>query len=362
MREQRGARPLSAAVAARARGGLAAVGPWLLLLVLTGLLLAAAGNARSEQVVRSGGIVARVHEVSDVLAMIREDGGRRMLPLTGDEDVELMTGVDDPRLPRSDVTGFVPLPADVVAAALDDFHTAAPQVVCDIYILPAPPAATAGSFSRGNSIFLSPAFGAPPASAVAELVAHEFGHVLTWAYFDPRPEAWDRYMQLRELDSSANGPAAAHAWRAREILAEDLRYLFGGDAANVHGGIENPQLPLPDAVAGLTGFLCESVSGSTARDRAVCSAYPNPCNPRATIAMLLPSEPGGLDPAAARLRIHDLRGRLIRSVSGGEMRDGRLETVWDGRDSSGRSAPSGRYFYSLVWGGVRGAGTVLLVR
>jgi len=323
----------------------------------------AAAAARSEQVVRFDGLVARIHNSIDLAGAIQDVDGRSFLRVPGSGDVELLTSVDDPRLPRTDVECFVPLSAEVVAAALGSFHTASPRVVCDIYLLPSPPVETLGSFARENAIFLSPAMGAVPASAVAEVVTHEFGHVLTWIYFDRRPELWAEYRARRGLTEIENGASALHMWREREILAEDIRYLFGGFEATLHGGIENSEIELPDAVAGLDVFLRDSVSGDPGvAAPVVCTAFPNPCNPHTTIAMSIASVPVNLDSSTARLGVHDLRGRLVRTVRGGDLSDGRLEISWDGRDSVGRAAPSGRYFYRLTWGGMVGTGAVLLVR
>jgi hypothetical protein len=75
------------------------------------------------------------------------------------------------------------------------------------------------------------------------------------------------------------------------------------------------------------------------------SATPNPFNPRTTIRFDLP----GAGPV--RLAIYDLAGRLVRVLVEGEISAGSHEAVWDGRDSTGRSAPSGSYLARLVAGG-----------
>lgn len=43
--------------------------------------------------------------------------------------------------------------------------------------------------------------------------------------------------------------------------------------------------------------------------------------------------------------------RFLKVLVGGEMAAGSHEAVWDGRDASGRSAPSGSYLARLVAGG-----------
>jgi hypothetical protein len=72
---------------------------------------------------------------------------------------------------------------------------------------------------------------------------------------------------------------------------------------------------------------------------------PNPFNPRTTIRFDLPAA------GPVRLAVYDVAGRLVRVLVEGERAAGSYEAVWDGRDASGRSAPSGSYLARLVAGG-----------
>jgi flagellar hook assembly protein FlgD len=74
-------------------------------------------------------------------------------------------------------------------------------------------------------------------------------------------------------------------------------------------------------------------------------AAPNPFNPRTTIRFDLPAA------GTVRLAIYDVAGRLVKVLVEGEIPAGSHEAVWDGRDTSGRSAPSGSYLARLVAGG-----------
>jgi hypothetical protein len=71
---------------------------------------------------------------------------------------------------------------------------------------------------------------------------------------------------------------------------------------------------------------------------------PNPFNPRTTIRFDLPAA------GPVRLAVYDLAGRLVRVLVEGERAAGSYEAVWDGRDTTGRSAPSGSYLARLVAG------------
>ncbi len=75
------------------------------------------------------------------------------------------------------------------------------------------------------------------------------------------------------------------------------------------------------------------------------AAFPNPFNPRTTIAFDLPKQ------TAVSLRVFDVSGRLVRELIDGEIvADGRQEAVWNGRDDTGRRVASGTYFYRLEAG------------
>ena len=53
------------------------------------------------------------------------------------------------------------------------------------------------------------------------------------------------------------------------------------------------------------------------------------------------------------LVIYDLRGRVVRTLIDSELDPGRHQVSWNGRDDSGRLAPSGFYLYTLKAGETR---------
>ncbi|MBN2355241.1 S8 family serine peptidase [candidate division KSB1 bacterium] len=69
--------------------------------------------------------------------------------------------------------------------------------------------------------------------------------------------------------------------------------------------------------------------------------YPNPFNAQTTLSFSLPQS------GHASLNIYDLQGRHIRTIYNQTLQAGCHEIVWDGRDESGQSVPSGIYFYRL---------------
>lgn len=69
---------------------------------------------------------------------------------------------------------------------------------------------------------------------------------------------------------------------------------------------------------------------------------PNPFNPATTISYDLP------EAAVVHLRIHDLAGRLVRTLVAGEaVGEGRHEILWNGRDETGQVMAAGVYCYRL---------------
>lgn len=256
---------------------------------------------------------------------------------------------------------WFPMDRQAVIAALRDMHDFSADVDVDVFILPAPPLEVTGSFSSRGAIFLAPGSGPVDESTVAYITTHEMGHVLTWAFLDDHPGRWEAYLALRGLTEANLDPEARHADRAREILAEDIRFLFGSALATASGSIENHTLATPDRVEGLAdllrAFFADRDPGPLA---AVSSAFPNPCNPLTTIRMILPA--GTSAPAGGVLRIYDVRGSLVRTLRGGREANGALALQWNGGDESGRTVASGRYLYRIEAAGAAARGTITLVR
>jgi aminopeptidase N len=69
--------------------------------------------------------------------------------------------------------------------------------------------------------------------------------------------------------------------------------------------------------------------------------FPNPFNPKTTIAFDLPAA------GPARLAIYDVAGRLVRVLAEGRLATGRQQLDWDGCDAAGREAAAGLYLARL---------------
>ncbi len=71
--------------------------------------------------------------------------------------------------------------------------------------------------------------------------------------------------------------------------------------------------------------------------------HPNPFNPATTITYELPK------PGEVEVRVFNVTGRLVRTLSTGVMDGGRHEIGWDGRDDGGGVVASGLYFCQVVF-------------
>lgn len=326
-------------------------------LVLAVLAALAAAPAAALDVISPTGLRATIYTPEDIEAeFLVHVGGRPYLRHPAVGELELTSeapGGRDLVLPS----------AEVVARALASMQGFRTDLHVQVFILPAFPQLVASSFARQDVIFLAPGFGVQADEVVSYIVAHELGHVMCWAALDGRPERWADYLELRGLVPQDDPASVPHADRNREIVAEDFRALFGGPLATASGTIENASLPHPEAVPGLRSFLRDHLEGieMAAGAANASTVYPNPCREQARIEMTLIDALAKGSAEAPRLEIYDLRGRLVRRISGGSVANGRVSVVWDGRDGDGRRAPGGLYLYRVASGREQASGRLLLL-
>ena len=312
------------------------------------------GLASAEEVYHfTNGITATIYspvEISDLWTTQGKNGTYLTHPASG--SIEL-----------NDPTGTMhPFAKEGVVAALGAMNGFVTDVDVDVFILPAIPTRERGSFARRNTIYLAPGIGPVDPSTLAYITVHEMGHVLTWVFVDPHPDRWKVYLDIRGLKEMALSSDLRHADRAREILAEDIRALFGGPLATVSGSIENHDLIHPQWVPGLQEMLAGFFVGQNVGPLVISSsAFPNPFNPRTTIEMALPVG-RALGGGSASLRIFDIRGAAVKTLSGGFIANNRLTIQWDGTNQSGEGMPSGRYLYVIGIGHLVSKGAVTLLR
>ncbi len=92
------------------------------------------------------------------------------------------------------------------------------------------------------------------------------------------------------------------------------------------------------------------------RDLRLAQARPNPARGTVSIDFTLPRR------SDATLRVYDVAGRLLRTVTEGPFAAGPHTAAWDGREASGAPAAAGVYFYELCVGGQRLARRVVILR
>ena len=72
--------------------------------------------------------------------------------------------------------------------------------------------------------------------------------------------------------------------------------------------------------------------------------FPNPFNPSTKITFEIPQS------ESVSLKIFDINGKLIRTLTNEELSAGNYERTWDGKNENGRTVSSGVYIYKLTAG------------
>ncbi len=91
--------------------------------------------------------------------------------------------------------------------------------------------------------------------------------------------------------------------------------------------------------------------------------YPNPFNPHTTIPFQVEGGQWSVaSPIRTTLSIYNILGQKVRVLLDKEMKPGRYEVIWDGRDEKGKEVSSGIYFYQLKTGDYREIRKMVLLR
>ncbi len=127
--------------------------------------------------------------------------------------------------------------------------------------------------------------------------------------------------------------------------------LYVGGELTVAGGRNSPYVGR--WVLSPTGVVADRPPAVPLRLEA---AYPNPFNPSTTIRFDLARA------GSVGVTVHDLRGRLIRTIADERFEAGPHSLEWDGRDAAGRAAGSGIYFVRVMAAGTSAVGKVTLLK
>jgi len=141
-----------------------------------------------------------------------------------------------------------------------------------------------------------------------------------------------------DLDFTVFKPSGSNNAGHGVFAASQTEVYFTG-AVNVPADVYVAEVAIPQ----VTGVVPPPARSTTVR---LLPNHPNPFNPATTIAFELPRS------AHVSLRIHDLAGRLVRTLIAGESRAaGRHQVTWRGDLDGGARAASGVYVYRLEAGG-----------
>jgi hypothetical protein len=119
-------------------------------------------------------------------------------------------------------------------------------------------------------------------------------------------------------------------------------------------GIEVLQISTPGL--GKVAPANEALVAKVPQDFWLSQNHPNPFNPSTRIRYQIPKD------MIVTLRIYNLLGEEVRTLSRGYHHAGNYEMEWDGRQDSGVRAPSGIHFCRLQGEGVSEVRKMLLLQ
>jgi hypothetical protein len=291
-------------------------------------------------------------------------GSDEVLQLNDGRYFDIIMDINDPSVINKGDGSFHPFVEEDVIRALEEINYPDLKLSFDIYLLPYPRRNLLISSAGEREIFLSPHVLEIPINVTSYIVTHEVGHVFQFLNLPNRDvENWSKYKQLRGITNtgkfSPNGP---HAYRPKEIFAEDFRVLFGGEAAKYDGVIENPELVPPTVVAGLEEFFT-SLRPAVFEPKTIValSNSPNPFNPFTEICVKLGDEfSPGLDRLS--IRIYDVTGALVKTLYSGVPGGREVRMKWDGTSDDGNRVASATYFALVRTGNEQMTTKLLLIK
>ena len=186
----------------------------------------------------------------------------------------------------------------------------------------------------GNVMSLWPAAN-PSLSDVGALISKDEG--------SPHVAAWSRYgdgkiVGYGDSSSCADGTGSeSHADNWTEAGSDNREFFLNASLWLLAGGS--------------TGV--DEVPHNLGLD---LRAYPNPFNPRTTVAFEMPRD------AHVTVTVHDLQGRLMRTLHTGDLSAGPHAISWNGDDDDGRPLASGVYLVRAAGAGLLNLTKVVLAR
>jgi hypothetical protein len=150
------------------------------------------------------------------------------------------------------------------------------------------------------------------------------------------------------MGSGTNGGVYALAVNGGSLYAGGLFTVAGGRSSYYVARWEDPvSAPKSPALPGVSSRLPRIALGPN---------RPNPFRAGTTIPYSVSTD------ARVRVSIHDVQGRLVRTILDGPVSAGDHALAWDGRDERGAAAASGAYFVRILSAGDEASRMILLVR
>ncbi len=324
--------------------------------------LVAPARAGVEQIALANGLSATVYDADYLRDRVVGTGPDAAIHLDDERVLPVIVDIGDPSIVNKGDGAFHPFSVDDVLATLRALDLRSSHMSVRVYLLPYPRRSLLVSSTSGAELFLSPHVLAIDPSVAAYIVAHELGHAFHNRFMPDDSPAWDDYRRLRGItDTVRFNERASHAYRPKEIFAEDFRVLFGGPAAYFGGFVENTEIARPESVSGLESFFIRvAAEPVVARaPRIVATSFPNPFNPDTEVRVSLPGELDGDERVS--VRVYSVTGALVRDLYDGRAR-GDFAVRWDGRDNHGQRVASATYYAAVIAGGAKETVKLVLLK
>ena len=315
---------------------------------ILGFLVPGAASAAPEQYRYANGITATVFTAEDLAARLTTWQGSPAIQLPDGRMVPVITDISDASIYNKGDGSFHPFTSGLVDHVLGAIRHPHLPLETRIYILPYPRRGVLASSTSGNEMFLSPHVRDIEPAVAAYVIAHELGHVFHNKFVPAGSSRWSEYRDVRGISNESTfNDLAAHAYRPREIFAEDFRVLFGGDEAFFGGHVENTDIAEPASVPGLSDFYVRAAQNTELRQRITATSSPNPFNPETEIRVVLAPDASYSDNVS--VRVYSVTGALVRDLYNGAAA-GDFSVRWDGTDMRGTQVASGTYYAQIRTG------------
>ncbi len=118
----------------------------------------------------------------------------------------------------------------------------------------------------------------------------------------------------------------------------------------------------PSGLRSIAGPIKGSVSIADFARSLVFAPGPNPTRGSSVLRLTLGYDQAPSGNADARVTVHDIAGREVRTLQNGPMTVGSHAIAWDGRDHSGSRVAAGVYFFRVEAAGLNQSRKVVMVR